>query len=106
MKKALLALAATIFLTGCAGQMLRNDLTQQHIEYWTPLLNNPELDVLDGNIWFGTPGVFSEERPLHFYENNKYPTESEKKALRITYGYTKGMDGYFQEDSQPIFTRL
>jgi hypothetical protein len=96
MKKLLLALIATIALTGCAGQMLRNDLTQQHLEYWTPLLSNPDLDVLDGKIWFGTPGVFSEERPLHFYENNKYPTEPEKKALRITYGYTKGWMDIFK----------
>ena len=53
MKKVLLALAATIFLTGCATQMLMNDMRQQHVDYWTPVLNNPELDVLDGKIWFG-----------------------------------------------------
>ena len=90
MKKVLLALTSTILLSGCVAMMLTADLNQQDLEYWTPLLANPELDVLDGKVWSSTPGVSNEERPLHFYEINEYPTESEKRALRILYGYNKG----------------
>ena len=87
MKNVVMILVASIVLTGCAGQMLRNDLRQQHLEYWTPLLSNPDLDALDGKIWFRTPGVLDEDRPLDFYEINEYPTASEKRALKLYYGY-------------------
>ena len=90
MKKALLALTSTILLSGCVAMMLTADLNQQELEYWTPLLANPELDVLDGKVWRGTPGNSNEVRPLYFYEINEYPTEFEKRALRILYGYNKG----------------
>ena len=90
MKKILLVLTAAIFLSGCAGIMLRNDLRQQDVDYWTPLLKKRELDVLDGKVFFGTPGVFNEETPLYFYEINEYPTGSEKRALKLLYGYNKG----------------
>ena len=35
-------------------------------------------------------------RPLYFYEINDYPTESEKRALRILYGYNKGWHDIFK----------
>jgi len=94
MTKALLALTAAIFLSGCTA-MLVSDVQQRNVEYWTPLLANPELDVLDGKFWFGTPGVPNQERPLYFYEINEYPTEAEKKALKIYYGYAKGWQEIF-----------
>ena len=90
MKKVLLALTSTILLSGCVAMMLTADLRQQDLEYWTPLLENPELDVLDGKFWRGTPGTSNEERPLYFYEIKEYPTKPEKRALKLYYGYRKG----------------
>ena len=81
-------------MSGCAA-MLVNDLKEQEKNYWTPLLDDPELVALNKKVWLKIDGL--KERPLRYYEIHQYPTTTEKRALKKLYGYNLGWQEIFQK---------
>ena len=77
-----------VFVSGCAAMMV-SDLKGKETEYWTPLLNDPDLISINEKFWIGHLAS-EKERPLRYYEINQYPTNKEQQALKKFYGYELG----------------
>jgi hypothetical protein len=86
--KFLMCLMIWITFSGCAT-IIENEVAKRKSEYWPPLLNDPDIVLIQEKVWLNL-FVAEKERPLRYYEIEQYPTNEEKRILKKLYGFELG----------------